>query len=1050
MKLFEKLNKRLTINKMLAFALAIMMSSWAFAQDRMAISGQILDDNEEALIGATIVEKGTTNGTITDLSGNYKLEVAGESSVIVISSLGFETQEILVGVQTVINSHLDSDVAALEEVVVVGYGTQKKASVSGSIVSVGQEAFQSRNSPNPMAALQGQIPGLAITRTSGQPGEEGFNMQIRGMSSLNVADPLIILDGVPYTASGSISSLNPNDIESLTVLRDASAAIYGARAAGGVILITTKKGVSGKPVISYNAKFTSKTPGLDKTLTNRRQYFEMFKEASDNAGVANNWERGGYEDYFLNGHEGAISPTNFGGEYPLDQTFADNNWQDVLWGSSTMWSHNLSIAGGGEKMDYRISLGLSDDQGLLRWGENYAQRRSIRTNLGFQISDKVKASVVISYENEFLKEPTQMNRVLADFDPPFIEVTNPLGQPYSWHGKSNPAWMAELGGETDEAKNRFGANLQIDADLSDLVEGLKAVAVVGGRMWLKDQDIYSNAVDHYNWEGVVVATHPVLTQASRYNEELKYHNSTGYLNYSKTLATKHFFKIMVGGSFEQRDFRSFSAERDNLISNEIHTINTGSSDTQRNTAGASSWAITSNFARLNYDYDGKYFLEANARRDGSSRFAAGLRNTNFGGVSAAWRASEEDFMSGVPFINNLKLRASIGSVGNQSGINVYDYVQIIRLSDNFYPFGESATQTNYAENQNVVSLDRTWERVITKNVGIDFGVLDGRLTGSFDYFLKDNPNMLVNATYSEVLGASSPATNSGHLKTTGVELTLGWADKIGDIGYNISAVYFDNTTELLKMEGADAYTAGLVNTRVGFPINSYFGYKSEGFILSEQELTDYLALGNVNQSLSVGDAKYADLNEDGKISEFADDGSEGDIVFLGDANPHHQIALNLGANYKGFDFGVVFQGVLKQDFIRNTNLTLASPFRRWWLNQNSVFYNNTWSEDRPNAEHPRITRNASVRNWNYQYSSRLVQSAAYLRLKTLIVGYTLPQAVVDRAGIGSARVYFSGYDLWETTSIKDGFDPEKALTSTSNPSYHPFVRTFTLGLDLTF
>lgn len=996
------------------------------------------------LPGVTVKVKGTTVGTVTDIDGKYAINVPNENSILVFSFVGFESQEIPVSGRSIINLDLSEDLEELGEVVVVGYGTQNKASVSGAISTIGEDAFVSRAAANPLAALQGQVSGMSITRTSGQPGEEGYDFKIRGLTSLNATDPLVIVDDVPYTNADAISSLNPNDIESMTVLKDASAAIYGARAAGGVVLITTKKGKGEKPTVTFNTRFTVKSPGLDKTLTNRQQYFEMFDEASANDGTANRWDNNGYGEYFINGYDGALSPTVFGFEYPYDQTFADNNWQDVLWGSNSMWANNLSISGRSEKSNYRISLGLTDDQGLLQWGNNSVKRTSIRSNYGITLSDKVKISTVLSYERENVVEPSLMNNVLADFDPPFIVSENPLGQPYSWMNVATPNWLAELGGDNRTIRNRLSANFKIEYDAT---EDLKFVGVGGGKYWANDNKYWENIVQFYNYDGVPLTTFPARSKAGQSTAITNYYNYTGYADYSKKVG-EHYFDLMVGGSFEKQQYDNFSAYRFDLISPEIHTLNTGAADQQFNDADAYDWAIASGFTRLNYEYDGKYFLEANFRYDGSSRFAPGYQWSGFGGVMASWRMSEEDFMKNVSFIDNLKIRASYGSVGNQSGIGNYDYIPRINLNSVYYPFGVSPQFINSATTAGMVSYDRTWERVISKNIGIDFGFLGNKLTGSFDYFIKDNPNMLVGVTYPDVLGANAPDTNSGHLKTWGYEIVLGWKDRIGDFSYHVDLIYFDNRTELLSMEGADSYSAGLVKTREGYPINSYFGYMSDGYITSENELAEYLTLGGVNQQLKMGDVKYKDLDGNGKINVYGENGEEGDVVFLGDSDPHHNFSLNTGFSWKNFDFAAIFQGVAKRDIIRDPNATLSAPFKRWWKNQNSVFYNNTWTEENPDAPYPRLTLNGGVRTWNYNASDRVIQSGAYMRLKNLIVGYTLPQVLLDKIKVQKARIYFNGTDMWEITGIKDGFDPEKAVNSA--PSYYPFYRSYTVGLDISF
>lgn len=549
----------------------------------------------------------------------------------------------------------------------------------------------------------------------------------------------------------------------------------------------------------------------------------------------------------------------------------------------------------------------------------------------------------------------------------------------------------------------------------------------------------------YQWDGTLVyysIANPGQNWLQEQNSQNKYHNYTGYLQYNKKFGGLHDIDVMAGGSYEKNEFKNSTVGRYNIVSDNVWDLSLGVGD-MWSSGGANHWAIGSFFSRVGYVYDEKYLVEANVRFDGSSRFQ--LSDTRWGlfpGISVGWRLSKESFFRNLNWINELKLRASYGEAGNQEGIGLYDFIQQISLGG-AYPFG-AGRQDPAATLLGMVSYNRTWETVVNKNIGVDASLLSNKLNFSFDYFIKRNKDMLISVAYPSLLGTAPSTSNAGGLKTWGFETSLGWNDKIGNLQYSVRLLFSDAQNKLTNLGGANTYNLGMNSYREGFPINSYFAYVFDGVIRTQKELDEYKLLGGVPSDIGIGDAKFKDLNNDGKISLYSDiPGNDGDVKNVGNTAPRYSYGINFGTNYKGFDLGVFFQGVGKRTLFRTGDYSM--PWSDWWRQPPSYYYGKTWHQDRPDAEYPKLTH-GNIRWWNYQASSLQQINAAYIRLKNLQIGFTLPENMIRKISLSRARIYFSGQDLWEAHHVKGGWDPESADWGGN----YPFQRYYSFGIDITF
>lgn len=1024
------------------------------------ISGKVVDSNGIPVIGANVIKKGSDSGTITDIDGNFVLD-GTFNGVLVISFIGYKTQEISLNNNTDLsNIILREDAEMLDEVVVVGYGSLKKTSLTGSVTVVDQEVFKNKGVvSNPLQAMQGQVPGVRILRSSSAPGEEGWNISVRGAISKNTTDPLVIIDGVPADGVGVLSQLNSSDIESINFLKDASAAIYGSRAAGGVILITTKRPNAGKAKIEYSGSFTRKMIGLQPELMGYDEWTDAVIQAvSNNPESTNNaWIlyanmakelKGQYLD-LKNGMNPAEPMPGYFAGVP-DLTFMDVNWNDVLWGNANSTQHDLSISGGSEKVNYRLSFRYLYDDSTLKVGNNSNQLYNIRFSNNFNVTERFSINSVIAASRRLQVAPTQIGSVLSALPlRPGFPTETIDGKPYQWGSEYAFNWLAELGGDNKLVVTDLNIN---ETFKFELMKNLNLTATFGYATNDAKRDEKCLSIDWYSYNGTKLNTEtsPYPTQENSYymNSYAKTDNYTvsAFMDYQKEWKEKHNINVMLGLQYDRKDYQ-YSATKVRNIMPSLDVLNGEGVVTVERPARYSE-ALMSYFSRINYDYKSKYLIEANIRYDGTSKFQPENRWDLFYGISGGWRITEENFMSGVKdVINELKLRVSYGQIGNQSGIDRYDGIQFYnyRTGTGAY-IGDS--KISYVEAAGLATTEREWERIHNYNLGLEFQIFDNRLSASGDFYKKINNNMLISKIYPSTLGGTAPMANNGHFEGKGFDGNISWKDNIKDFSYHIGAT-FSYMTNILKDGGSDVIQAGYNQTVNGYPLNSIFGYQYVGKIQNDEQLKKYkdkYLLSNTIDMPSVirlGDNMYKDINGDGKLTQ-------DDLIYLGSDDPKISYSLDLGLEWKGFDFSVNFQGVAKRTIFRDGD-AYRIPFSTVYRNTSSHTLGKTWSPETPNNRYPTYTDNKRINTYNYIASSWSVENGAYMRLKNVVLGYTLPAVVYNRLNnaVSNIRVYISGADLWEISRINDGWDPEATRSVASGRERYPFNRTFTVGLNVT-
>ena len=1067
------------------------------------VKGRIVDGMGEPVIGASVQVKGSGTGVISDIDGNFTLSNVPSDAVLVISYVGYQTQEIKVAGKPFLDITMKEDTEMLDEVVVVGYGTQKKATLTGSVASVGGDVLESRPVSNTAIGLQGQVPGLTITRTTARPGNEDMSIQIRGASSINDVEPLIIIDGVPAISATEFSSLNPNDIENISVLKDASAAIYGARAAGGVILVTTKKGKAGEKIkVTYNGMLTANTPANMIPLANMRTWANALVDASYQDYVQSDgkggeiitqrywngqwWfqtlEENGKQApanaaYAVNGMENYLLIDKMAVNQDFDWVdsggvlhhFSDNNWLDLIYGTTLSTQHNLSVQGSSERARWMASIGYANDRSVITAVYDGAKKYTARMNVDFDITKWLTLNTNMSYSNRYVKGPRDGldGNNSGMYDCPAGPAYTPSGEFYDYYvcGRSPLAAM-KGGGVKNQEFETFRYSNTLKATITDFLD------VTGSWAFIKNNNVETETKTSYNvgyWDGsqTVVVNQQKDTYVKERIQRTFYENYLLQLNYHHTFGEAHNTAAMVGVNAERNTYKNVTAQRNGLLYDGLFDLNTGSSDpTQQKIEGGSHQdGLVSYLARLNYDYAGKYMIEVLGRRDGTSKFHPDYRWSNFGTVSAGWRISEENFMKeNLPWLNNLKLRGSYGVTGGAvTSLGYYDYLATMNTTGTYYFNNGLASQAYLG---NMTDYSRTWEKLRNLNIGIDFAVLNGRLSGSFDWYKKNNDNMLVALTYPDVLGATAPATNNAKLRVKGWEAQLNWNDKVGDVEYWVSASLADSRSMVTEYSGTDVWTAGMVEVREGYPLNSLFVYKTDGYFTSYEEIAAYYeqyanctggnALGKVPQNdeklkLRPGDRKkILILDPANDTTGGKGNTGSGDVYYYGDVDPHFMFGLNLGAKWKNFDFSAFIQGVGQHYLIRggwgsNAGMNMCAFYR----NYNNILDTqlDTWTWDNQDAEYARLSLENSKNDWNMNNNDSSIQNGWYGRLKNITIGYTLPKGLLNKWNIEKIRIYFSGDNVTEITGLTDGYDPEK---STAARTSLPFNRSWTLGVDVTF
>lgn len=1034
-------------------ALFLMLATLTWAQGTITVSGQVTDQQNEPLIGVTVLIDGQqAGGTVTDFDGNYTIKAPAKAT-LKFSYIGYADQRVPVGGKNVINVQMKEDAELLQEVVVVGFGTTKKESLTGAVSVVDAKAFENKGSlSSPMEALQGEVPGVIITRSSSAPGEEGWNMKLRGSVSKNSGGPLVIIDGV----AGDMNTINANDIESMNFLKDGSAAIYGSRAADGVVIITTKKGKEGKVKINYSGSITVKTVGLQPETMSLTEWADGLMQCLENDNNTSNvWYTYGqlakqYAGRYIDLSQSANPFGSAAFTDVADFVFADVDWLGGLFGNAYNTEHNLSVSGGTNKNSYRISLGYNYDGSNLQYGNNSNKRFNVRFNDTYKFNDKLSLQSSIGYFRKEQVAPTRIAAALTTSLPqPGLPMAAVNGKGYAWGTWGSPVAKVEEGGDKTTSVSRIDISETLNYDITDW---LTANVNLGYNTADKMVDEVQNAVQFYNITGEMpTLTDPVQSKSyyQQNSERIDNYSFSAYVNGHKQFGD-HNLSLTLGTQYEFKEYKQFGVRATDILDG-LEVVN-GTGDITLQNVGKYQNSILSYFGRFNYDYLGRYLVEFNGRYDGSSKFLPENRWDFFWGVSAGWRLSEEPFMKNVKWLNNLKLRASYAEVGNQSGIGNYDGVQLYNVNSNSGPYLGNGLSSTITTNGTFASKTRSWERIKNYNLAIDFGVKlapGHNINGTVEYFQKRNNNMLVSVTLPATLGDAAPSANKGKFKDYGWEGQITYTGKVGQVEIHAGGTFTFARNELTEYEGTTVKSSGYTSNMVGYGISSLFGLRYAGKIQNEEQLAAYTALYYPNNgigmpsNLRVGDNMYCDENGDGKLDE-------NDYIFLGSSEPEISYSFNFGAAWKGIDVNVVFQGAANRFIYRGNDTNWTVPYRGLYMNNLKSSIGNTWSTENPDAYYAPYTNDSNINQYNYQASSLTAQDGRYLRLKNITVGYTFPKNLLNKVGfIEGLRIYYTGTDLWETTKIEDGWDPESKIAK-SGTSLYPFTRNHTFGLNVTF
>ena len=975
-------------------------------QQKQTVKGTVKDANGDPIIGATVKVKGSTGGTVTDIDGKFTLD-APAGAELEVSSIGYLKQ--IVKAKGNIAIVLKDDSQTLDELVVVGYGVQKKENLTGAVASMNAEKLATRPVSSLSSALAGEMAGVTAVQTSGAPGGQNASITVRGQNSVNAASPLVIVDGVP----GSMNVINPAEIESVTVLKDAaSAAIYGVQAANGVILITTKKGKTGKTTVSYNATFSWSSLLSKLDLVDAYGYAYLYNEA------------------YLNDHPGATKP--FSDEtvekYRTGQLPSTDWYKEALTGSGFEHQHNLSLSGGNDKTTYNMYLGYLSQDGVTK--DIDYNRINARMNITSQINKYItlglNASGYRGTQQDAWAGYTQVIQGMSrshPTDPVYDEDGN-----FKYVGVDNPVAV--------QGRDKTGWKKTIDQEVfligSAEIKPIKDLSIKGvysWRNWTQDQLGFKKTWGYGTYNS---------GQREGYVRNYNYDYLTGQIlvNYNKSFGD-HNLGVLAGMESYDVKSRFVTATRKGGGNNNLdESLNTLDASSQKNTNGGTEMTRLSYFGRLQYNYAGKYLFEANVRRDASSRFPKDSRWGTFPAFSAGWRISEEAFMKNVDWLSNLKLRLGWGKTGNEELKSSDLYPAVPTYAYGSYMFGNSLYSTAYESR--LVNDQLKWATVTNYELGIDAGFLNNKLTMELSVYKKKTNDMLLYLPLQGVIGLSAPAQNVGSVENRGFELVLGHNNRIGkDWSYNLSLNMGYNKNEIIDMAGTDGPIdngyGGTDDTQwniEGYGVSSYYGYVADGLFRTEEELKKGpLRTGNEK----LGDIRYKDLDDDGKITA-------ADRKIIGNKMPKWTGGFNFRVGYKNFELSGLLQGAFDAKRYYNGEASYAFFNNASCLNKHW----NRWSEENPNGNFPRLSLTSQT---NYAFSSFWLQDASYVRLKNLTLAYTLPSEVISRIGLSFAQVYLTGENLFTISGLDKGLDPE---SGNSRGWSYSNVRKISCGLKLTF
>lgn len=1037
-------------SRLLLLGLFLSLPMLSAAQTK--ITGTVTDSTNTPIAGATVQVKETGAGAKTAVDGQFVIPVS-QGQTLVISFVGFNTREFPVtNINAPITVTLQPNSSVLSDVVVVGYGTQRRVNVSGAVSQVSGQALEDRPLTNLGAGLQGLIPNLQISPAGGAPGQ-GSNFNVRGLTSLNGGSPLVLVDGVVQDPN----LINPNDVASVTVLKDAAAAaIYGGRAAYGVILITTKTGKKGqKPAISLSSSYAVNKMTVLPKYMNSLDYINYMDTASINAGSGAYFSdriRKGVVAYFndpVNNQPVLYDPATDNGYY---QYVGNTDWSSELYKPAYQHQHNVSVTGGGNNVSYYLSYGILDQRGFLASSDDKYQRQNFNIAVNADVVKWLSFSGKVRYTYGKEQHPgggtgwsgisAYSGQLKGDLRP-LMPVRHPDGN-FSGQGSfTNPFAVGALGGSYGKKTNDLW--LTGTAQIRPLT-GLNVNLDYTFNPYSTNTDFSSTMFREYHADGsynIYPWTNPNTARQTNSNDY--YYAFNAYADYSKTLGGKHNFKLLTGYNQEQKFTDSFSAQRQNLVINDQANLSLATG-TQTVSQTASSWAILGVFGRLNYDFDKKYFVEINTRVDASSKFPKGRRSVVLPSASAAWRISQEKFWQNSPLnniISELKLRGSYGVLGNQYVNSNFPYVSTYNVNTSVdYILGSTTTLPVGVSPGNLISSDFTWEKVYQWNVGLDAELLANRLEMSVDVFNRSTKGMLVaGSPLPAVLGTDVPQSNAADLKTKGYEIALKWRDKIGkDISYYANVVFSDAYGTITKFDNPTKDLSSDKNYE-GKKYGEIWGYESDGLFQSADEVSKSADQSQLYSGVwNPGDVKYRDLNGDGKITPGNNTvDSSGDQKVIGNTTARYQYSLSAGVKWKAFDIDVILQGVGKRDFLPDGRyygigsewdvpMELAKDF---------------WSYTNTDGFLPRPYINGG--HGNRSNNARYLQSAAYLRLKQVTLGYSLPTNWASKISVSQLRLYFTGQNILTLSKLSELYDPENL-----DVMGYPISKSYSFGINVTF
>lgn len=1042
------------------------------------IKGVVVDNQGYPLPGVNIKVKDATQGTITDINGNFQLEVKGDKRVQLIASyVGFETKSVWVtGETTNLKITLEESSAALDEVVVVGYGTQKKVNLTGAVASTSGEILENRPIGNIAQGLQGVVPNLNITFNSGQPNEQA-KINIRGNTSLNGGSALILVDGVEIT---DLSLLNPQDVESVSVLKDASsAAVYGARAAFGVMLITTKKGKRNeKARVNYGSNFSWSNPARLPKMPRSDVWARMWNKAFDYDTPGRYY----FSDKFLealDAHiadpennpailvdtEGIQSP-NYTPSNPGWAYVGNTDWLKEFYKKAAfMQQHNVSVSSGTERNNYYASIGYKDQSGIFRYGNDTYKRFNFSFNFDTKVTDWLDISFSTRLNNIKNDEPyksgssaeTWFYEVYRMY--PTLSVFLPNGDFAGLHlskGNLNVIGRMALAGrdKTDIWDQWYTGKFDLHP--------LKGLSIKGDYSYNKYstvQKTHHKEMTQVYPEGGMNQTTQIPNFVRNYNGNNKYQALNVWAEYTRNFLDDHNATLMVGYNQEEKKIGSTAYKMANLYDNDLPISDLAINYLDNNEV-ADIWRVQGAFFRLNYDYKSKYLVELNGRYDGSSKYMKDDRWAFFPSASVGWRISEEEFFKPLSsVVDNLKLRASIGSLGNQVTDGYHSYMSLLTgnvMTGQYMMDGKILTSLSAPSLPSLV----TWEKVVTKDLGVDWSLFKGRFNGTFDFYIRDTKDMVRSLTLPAVLGTSGGKENLADMRTTGWELDISWRDRIGNVlgsplDYSLGIGLSDYQAKITKYDNPNGSLAGGMFYK-GQKLGEIWGYETDGFIKDEQEAA---RMNYVQKFIAgkwfPGDIRYKDLNGDGVIDrgDVTLD-NPGDQKIIGNTTPRYRFNILGGMGWHGFDLRVLFEGVCKRDLWTSSDIFWG--FSRGIYNSNVTQYHidNTWTEENPNAYYPRLTESS---NRSKQIQSKYLQNAAYIRLKDVTLSYTLPKQWTSKIKLEQARIYVSGMNLWESTGLPPFMTPDivdqisdSGITGVNEGKQYAFMRSYSFGINVTF